>query len=337
MDSIIFSFNAVFPLVILILLGFILKQQKLGLFKEANDSKTFFGYADKLVFNLALPVYIFNEIYGARVDKIFDWKLVVFCVSGIIISFLLLIFITPFFIKKKTSRGAFIQGIYRSNFAILGVPLAGNLFGDSGASTAALVIPFAIPLFNVLAVAILTINSDNSENPANPGNPGGAQTPRSKNNALKIITGVIKNPLIISIIVALPFMLFKIGLPPVIQKSVSYIANMSTPLALISLGAGIDLRILKNNLLLPVAASLLRTVALPAAVVAAAVLLGFRDAGLVAVFVLFAAPTAVSSYIMAKNMNSDYELAGQIVALTTAVCPVTVFIGSFALKSFGLI
>jgi len=112
---------------------------------------------------------------------------------------------------------------------------------------------------------------------------------------------------------------------------------MSTPLALISLGSGIDLQILKSKVRLSLIASLIKTVVCPIIFVIPAILLGFRDAALVVIFVLFAAPTAVSSYIMAKNMKSDYELAGQIVVLTTTICPATVFIGSFILKSLGLI
>lgn len=325
LNNIIFSVNTVFPIIILIFLGFCFKQEKLGLFKNPKD---FFNQIDRLVFNVALPVYIFNEISGADIDNIFNINLVVYCVSGIILSFLLLTFIVPVFIKSKTSRGAFIQGIYRSNFAILGVPLAGNLFGENGSAAAALILPFAVALFNILAVVILTINRDSRENTANIENPNGI---------FKIILGIIKNPLIIAVIIALPFMLLRVSLPEVMQKSVNYIANMSTPLALISLGAGIDLRVLKNKVKLSLIASVLRTVVCPVIFAIPAVLLGFRDAALVVIFVLFAAPTAVSSFIMAKNMKSDYELAGQIVVLTTIICPATVFIGSFILKSMGLI
>lgn len=325
LDNIIFSVNAVFPLIILMLLGFCLKQGKPGLLK---NPKEFFNQADRFVFHVALPVYIFREIANADVKNIFNINLVIYCVSGIILSFFLLFLIVPVFIKKKTSGGAFIQGVYRSNFAILGVPLAGNLFGGNGSATAALILPFAIPLFNILAVIILTINSENSENLDNPENLG---------NILKIIFGIITNPLIIAIVIAVPFMLFRISLPEVMQKSVDYIANMSTPLALISLGAGIDLQVLKSKVKLSIIASVFRTVICPVIFVVPAILLGFRDAALVVIFVLFAAPTAVSSYIMAKNMKSDYELAGQIVVLTTIICPVTVFAGSFILKSMGLI
>ena len=265
---------------------------------------------------------MFHEIVSVKMENILDVKLIIYCVSGIAASFLLLLCLVPVFIKNKRQKGAFIQGAYRSNFAILGVPLAGSFFGPVGSGTAALVLPFAVILFNILAVAVLAMNAENSDNTGIVG---------------KIVSGIIKNPLIIAIALAMPFMFLEISFPPLIKKSMDYIANMSMPLALISLGAGIDLQILKSKVKLSPAASLLRTVLCPVIFVTPAVLLGFRDAALVVIFVLFSAPTAVSSYIMAKNMKSDYELAGQIVALTTVICPVTVFLGSFVLKSLGLI
>jgi predicted permease len=304
----------------LIFLGFCLKQKKLKLFKNPKD---FFNQVDRFVFHVALPVYIFNQIAGADIDEIFNIKLVIYCVSGMILSFLLMTFTTPIFIKKKTARGAFIQGATRSNYAILALSLAGFLFGDTGSGTAALIMPFVVILFNALAVITLTLNAD--------------ETPGNQNSVGKMILGIIKNPLIIASIAAVPFMLFKISFPQAIQKSVDFISNTSTPLALISLGAGIDLQVLKNKVKLSFIASMIKTVISPAVFVIPAVLLGFRDAPLVVIFVLFAAPTAVASYIMAKNMKSDYELSGQIVALTTTICPATIFAGSLILKSLGLI
>ena len=320
LNNIIFSVNAVAPLVILILLGFCLKQEKFKLFK---NPKEFFNQVDRFVFHVALPVYIFNQICGADIAEIFNIKLVIYCVSGMILSFLLMTFITPAFIKKKSARGAFIQGATRSNYAILALSLAGFLFGDTGSGTAALIMPFVVILFNALAVITLTLNAD--------------EIAGSQNSMGNMILGIIKNPLIIASIVAMPFMLFKISFPQAIQKSIDFISNTSTPLALISLGAGIDLQVLKNKAKLSLTASLFKTVISPAVFVIPAILLGFRDAPLVVIFVLFAAPTAVASYIMAKNMKSDYELAGQIVALTTVICPATIFTGTLILKSLGLI
>jgi len=311
--------NAVLPLVLLMVLGFFLKHGRLGLFA---DPKGFFNQVDRFVFHVALPVYIFSELTGAKIEDIFNLRLVIYCMAGLLSAFAVLASVVPLFIGPLPTRGAFIQGVCRPNFALLGLPLANNLFGELGLSTAALILPFVLPLFNALAVVILTVNSEGA------GNAG---------NTRRIILGIVKNPLIISVILALPIMIFDISFPAAIQKSVGYVAGTAAPLALISLGAGLEMRTLRSKGRLSFVAAALKTAVIPAVFVIPAALLGFRDAALVVIFVLFAAPTAVGSYIMAKNMRSDYELAGQIVAVTTIISPFTIFAGSFILKTLELI
>lgn len=65
--------------------------------------------------------------------------------------------------------------------------------------------------------------------------------------------------------------------------------------------------------------------------------MGFRQGELGAVFILFMAPSAVSSYIMAKNMRSDDQLAAQILMMTTLVSPFTICLGIYLLRSMGLL
>jgi predicted permease len=316
-DNIIFSANAVFPLIVLIFFGMFLKTRK----KLFANPKDFFYHIEKFVFTIALPVYVFNEVAQSEAGAIFDAGLVVYCVAGIIILCLLSMVVTGVLIKDKRARGAFTQGVFRSNFAILGVPLAGSLFGDIGSATAALILPVILVLYNSLAVIVLTVNSEQTQG----------------NSIKKIIIEIAKNPLIIALCIGLPFMFFNIPFPEIAQRSVNHISNSSTPLALISLGAGVDMQVLKTKIKLSLTATLIKTVISPIIFVIPAILIGFRNEALTVIFVLFAAPTAVSSYIMAKNMNSDADLAGQILALTTIICPVTIFAGSLILKSIGMI
>ncbi len=43
---------------------------------------------------------------------------------------------------------------------------------------------------------------------------------------------------------------------------------------------------------------------------------GYRGVELTTLMIIFAAPTAISSFTMAQQMDSDSELAGQIVVFT---------------------
>ena len=322
LENIIFSATAVLPLIILIFFGMFLKRQK-KLFTNPDD---FFSQLEKFVFNVALPVYIFGQIAQAEIDRDFDAGLVLYCVSAIILLCAALTIITPVFIKSKRARGAFINGICRPNFVLLGVPLISNLTDGAGVAAAVLVLPFMVPLFNIMGTVILAVHADED-----------AGSGARENSIKKVFAEVVKNPLIRAIIIGLPFMIFSIEIPDVIQRSLNHLSNTSTPLALISLGAGAQLHALKSMIKLSLAASLIKMLVCPVIFVAAAVLMGFRGEALAVIYVLGAAPSAVASYIMAKNMHSDAELARQILGLTTLMCPGTIFAGSLILKSTGLI
>ena len=114
---------------------------------------------DRLVFKICLPCLLFVDIATARqqTGDILNVKLIIFCVAAVTASFLIPCLVVPLFVKDNAKRGAFIQGVYRSNAAILGTTLAKNLFGDDGTATLATILPFIVTLFNVFAVVILSV------------------------------------------------------------------------------------------------------------------------------------------------------------------------------------
>lgn len=318
LDSFIYAVNTVLPIFIIVALGYLLMR-----FKIINEAFT--SAAEKLVFKIALPSMLFTEVATADAKTVFDRNFILYCVAGIVLTFGILCVAVPLFIKSDDKRGAFIQGIYRSNFAILGIPLAENMFGEAGTRQIAAIMPFAITLFNVLAVVILSIYA-----------PSEMQLTK-KAMFKKIVKTIVTNPLIISVVLALPFLLFDIDIPMIMSKSLGYLSNMVMPVSLICIGATFRFESLKQRFGLALTASLLKVVVVPLIAVSIAAVIGFRGAQLGVIMILFGGPTAVSSFIMAKNMRSDYELAGQIVLLTTLICMVTLFLGVFTLDMMQLI
>lgn len=318
LDNFVYSVNVILPVFILVALGIVLK--KLGVIGE-----NFSDAVDKLVFKLALPAMLFKEVAGSVLSEALNPKLILFVGVGIPLLFAAVTVIICLCVHDNGKRGAMIQGICRSNFAILGLPLIGNMFGDGGVSEAALVMPVTIILYNTLSVVVLTVFAPKENRSST------AQTVK------KIVKNIVTNPLIIGVVLGLPFMIWQWELPLVAEKTVQYLSGMVTPLALISLGSTVRWKSFRDKMGYTLVAALSRTVAVPAVMVTIAALLGFRDASLGTVLILFGTPTAVSSYIMAKNMKSDHELAGQILLLTTMLCLFTIFFGVFILKSLALI
>lgn len=314
-----YSVNAIVPIVLLVVLGFVLR--RIGFLTDA-----FTAVGESVVFKAALPALLFLEVAGGDLSTALSHgSLVLYCVVTVTAAFLFSALIVPLFLKNKRQRGAFVQGMCRSNFAVLGVPLAENMFGDSGLETVAVVMPFVILMFNAYSVVLLSAFEPKEER----------ETPGK--TALSILKNIVTNPLIIAVILALPLMIWHLELPTVLDKSIGYLGNLATPLALLCLGANFKPETIRGNLRCVVCASLGKTVLLPAIFVTLAALLGFRNESLGVILILFGAPSAVSSYIMARKMNSDAELAAQIMLVTTVICVFTIFAGIFVLRTLRLI
>lgn len=311
MESLKLSFQAVMPIFLLMLLGYCLKSFKIA------DKKVFDGI-NRLVFKAFLPTLLFYDIYKTDTADIFEPHLVTFAVSGILTIFILGYGAVLLLSSDNSKRGVMLQGFFRSNYAILGIPIVNFLCGrESG--LAALMVAIVIPIFNVLAVICLESFR------------GG------RVGIKKLFYGIITNPLIIGCVLGAVFSGLKITLPEVIEKAVSDVSKIASPLAIIVLGASFTFsgaKTCKKELIITTAVKLIIS---PLIMLSAAALLGFRGESLACLLIVFGAPTAVSSFSMAQQMGGDEQLASSLVVMSTAGCLITLFLWIFALGSLGLV
>lgn len=242
-----------------------------------------------------------------------------FAILSVTITFIILCILIPSIEKDNRKRGVLIQGIFRSNFVIFGLPVASSLFGDDKIGVVAILIATVVPLFNMLAVICLEIFR------------GGK--PDIKNT----LKGIITNPLIIASIIGVCFLLLGVKLPTAIEKSVSDISKIATPLSLILLGGSFAFTDVKTHLKQTILGVTGRLIIVPLILMPISILLGFRNVELLALLLIFASPTAISSFTMAQKMDGDSDLAAQIVVFTSAFCILTVFLWIFILKQFNFI
>ena len=286
--------------------------------KIINDEFT--NTADRYVFRIALPALLFSDLTENNVGSAFDGKYVLFCFSVTIFSIAVLWGLTEKFMKNEEQKGAFIQGSYRSSAAILGLAFINNMYDSVG--MAPLMIIGCVPLYNIFAVIILTLKGDN----------GG-----KKPNMKETFINVMKNPILLSILIALPFALLNLHFPSFVNKAIGSVANTATPLALISIGASFEgkkaLKKMKPTLL----ASFIKLILLVGLFLPLAVFFGYRNQELMALLVMLGSPTTVSSYIMAKNTGNDGILTSSIIVLTTLLSSLTLTLWIFVLKSFGVL
>lgn len=312
-ENFIFSLNVTLPVFLVIALGKFLN--KVGLFSDE-----FAKSADKLAFRALIPVLMFRDIAGMDFKKDFDVKFVAFCAITSFVMFCGVWLFSAVCLKDKSMVGAFSQGSARGSAAVLGIALATNIYGSSG--HAPLMVLAAVPVFNVMSVVILAFSSENG---------------RKNINILKILKGIITNPIILGILCGVPFSVFDITLPAALSSAVDSVAKTATPIALLSIGASFSLASAKSRLSPALAASFVKLVVLPVVFLPVAIYLGFSGSALVSIFVMLGSPSTVTCYIMAKNMDNDHILASNIVMISTLLSAFSVTVFVFLLKYFSLI
>lgn len=316
MESILFSLNSVMPLFLMGIAGYLLVQR--GVVNE-----NFVDQASNLCFKLLIPFSLFREVYDAKVLDSFDFRLPLYCVLSVLSVLILAWLIWPHFVKDRARCGACIHSTFRANVVLMGIPVLTNMYGEEGALVAAMALPFVVILSNIGAVTVFTAFAPESS--------GARLDPR------KLLLSIAKNPFIIAILLGLAAQLSGISFPPFASKSIDYLADMSTPLALLAVGGQFDPKKAAGNLRLNLTICTLRLVVIPAVVIAVAAALGFRGPELAFIFVVVGSPSAVSGAALAKVMGSDHRLTGEVTLMTSLLSAFTFFIAFTLLRSVALI
>ncbi|MBQ3061038.1 MAG: AEC family transporter [Lachnospiraceae bacterium] len=312
MNSFIFSINATFPVFLLIVIGYFLKRFKI-------TTNEFVSITNRINYILTLPALLFIDISKTDIIQVFDLKYVLFCALVTTVSFFSIWGISKKCIKDKSITGAFVQASFRGSAAVLGVAFIQNMYGSSG--MAPLMIVGTVPLYNIYSVIVLTFESNNG----------------SKKSLKSAFVNIITNPIIIAIFAGVIASLLKIDFPFIIDKTLSNIASIATPMALIAIGAGFEGRKAIAKLKPTIISSAIKLVLQPAIFLPIAVMLGFRDQKLVALMIMLAAPTTASCYIMASSTGNDSVLTSSVVVMTTFLSSITLTLIIFILKNMCLI
>ena len=313
MANFLISFNVVFPIFLMMLLGFVLRRAKIV-------GETTVKQVNNVIFRVFLPLMIFKNIYDSEIAEVFDIKLILFAAISVILCVAVLFVIIPLVEKDNKKRGVMIQGIFRSNFVIFGMPITQALCGSAVSGSASVLVAVIVPIFNFFAVVTLEVFNS------------------TKPNFLKILKGIITNPLIIASAFGIIIGLCGFKFPTVVESSIGTVASIATPLAIIILGASINFGTVGANRwhILGVVGS--RLVIVPAIFVTiAALVFGFRGKELAILLAMFATPTAVSSFTMTQQIGGDDDLAGQIVMFGTVASVLTMFLWIFLTVQLGWI
>ena len=312
-ESFMVALNAVAPFLILLSVGFLAVRTGL-------TDRAFMNRLNTLNFRLFFPFLMFNNIYGAKPENLPSLTLMIAGPLSVILVILVLMWIVPRIVKENPRRGVIIQGIFRSNFIIYGIPLTTYVFGAEKSSVAGMMTLIMVSLFNTAGVIVLEIFREGGKVRLKP-----------------LLLGLLKNPLLQGCVAGLLFYLLQIRLPDFIASPVSSLASLATTLAMIVLGANLVFEELKKNRKPITAVLLVRLVLLPLIMLPLGWLIGLRGVELFLILMIFGTPVATSSYPMAQNMGGDGPLAGQLVFVSTVVSLGTIFLFIYAMSRLGLL
>lgn len=289
MDVFVNIIIALFPLVALIAMGYIFKRTQFL-------SDEFWRGAEKLNYLILFPVLLFNNLAYVKFEGATLTQVLLALVIIIIMSSLTLWIARAFFHIPVARFGVYVQSQIRFN-TYIGLSIMSLLFGAQGMQMFAMMIALAIPLVNVISVLAFS--------------QGQGLKPR------QILFSVIKNPLILGCVVGIIFNLLQLSLFSGLEQLLKFLANMSLPLGLISVGAALQFAQLKHDYMRLLLNTLGRLIGVPCLAYLICFMLNLNDFETVILVVFCSLPTASAAYILTRYFNGDSQLMAGVISLQT--------------------
>lgn len=307
-----FSLSVTGPIFILLALGIWLRYRRV-----IND--TFIEVGSRLVFTVALPSLLFFSIAKTHISAAANLNLIAYGITAMTLIFILSEWLTQWLVQPPEDRGVVCQGAFRSNMGIIGLAYCVNAYGSIALAAVSLYLGLMTILFNIFAVITLS------------------RSLHKYSGVAGILQGIITNPLIIAIVLALPIALLNLELPEFVMKAGQTLSDLTLPLALLCTGASLDFHSLRHEMGNTLLATGGKLIAIPVLFTLGGLMLGFQGIDLGILLLMSSAPTAAASYVMVRAMGGNATLAANTIALTTLGSLFTTSLGIMLLKSFGLI
>lgn len=305
LSSLIFSVNVTLPTLLLLLIGMVLRRRQF-----LDDA--FCEKATRLIFNLTLPLLLFFNVYGSKIDYADQLPLIIVAFVGTTFLFVSAEIFAGKFIAEKRERCTFVQSVFRGNNGILGLAFCVNAYGNAAFAPASIYSAVLIFLYNIYGVITITRSLSST-----------------KVRFSAVFFNILKNPLIIGIVSGLAMNFFAVPLPEAVVSTGHHLANITLPLALICTGATINFKTMGWGSRVISWGVIGRLIVAPAVMIAISRLFGISGMELGIVLLMTTTPLAAATYAMVRGMGGNGVTVANIIGITT--------IGSAFASSLGLI
>jgi predicted permease len=294
------------PIFLIILFGSII--QRKGFLKNHFIQET-----NRFVFLFPLPALIFTGIIKSSMRDMTASNIAAAIIPTIVIF--AIAFGTGIVTGLRHGKlGSFVQTTFHGNVSYIGLAVLFYMLGEEGLKKGSILIGILILLNNSLAIAVLSWTSGQH---------------RSVGKAL---LSIVTSPVIVATFVGLLVLYSGIPIPSVVMRSMVILANIALPMALILIGASISMGTIRQSLGFSALSSVLKLALLPGLALAFCKIVGIPLKEALPVIILLATPTATTSYIMAREMGGDIDIASGAVTLSTLLSPIAFVVWTWAVR-----
>ena len=295
--------NSLVPIFSVIILGMVLRKQN---FLTADTTQAF----NRFAYFFALPLFLFYKLAsatsGSGSANLILNTLLTAAVLTAIVSWL-----ATWFLKMQPyQRGATIQASFRGNLAFMGLPLVLFTIYDLPAdqkiaieSAVLLALAPVVLFYNVGSVVALAVYNQKTE---------------SDLSLVALAGAIAKNPLIWACVGGVLFQVMAWQLPTAVVRTCEVVGASAFPMALLGIGSQLISISVKGKWSRAMLPTVIKCIVCPLLGWVLGRLLGLTGIELQVTVILCAAPTAVSSYVLAEQMDGDADLAASSVVICTA-------------------
>lgn len=304
----------VLPVFLVIGLGTLLRQINL-------IDERFLHQTNRLVYVVFLPILLFHKISSADFIRFFNGPLVLGSSAVIVLGFLVSYFYAAWRKYPPAVHGSFSQGAFRGNLAYVGLAICLNAYGETGLTSAGILMGFLVPVLNLFAILALILPQRHRPRADTPGWLG----------------QLALNPLIIASFLGIAWSFWELPVPVILDRSLQIASGLALPLALLAIGGSFSLQRIKGDLQLAALSTCIKLFLLPLLALLLLQGLGVSGRDLGIGILMSATPAATATYIMAYELNGNAELAGSIVMLSTLTSAFSYTVILLLMKNSGLL
>ena len=287
--------TTIIPIFIIVMLGWVVHRH--GFLPDE-----FLGPANRLVFYVAIPAMIFQSIAQSTFGEFFNPLVIVLTLSAAALIYAAAWLTSRGMGMRRALAGTFIQCSGHGNLGYIGLAVAFYFLGDEGLVHASVVAGFLMILQNILSTVALQTHA--------------TQAVAGSGYRL-IVVKVMGNPVIVSVLLGMLFSVFSIPLPLIVARSLAILTGLALPTALLVIGASLSLERIAAQSLTVAGAVAFKLLVLPGAGWLLFRSFGLQETDMLPVLILLASPTATISFVMAREMQGDGDLATAAISAST--------------------